>query len=127
MNPAILKIGRAVLGVAVVLVLFFTVRGWWTEYKSAPPTKASATSTVPAKETSSSDLPVEDASGTLVVLTDGLNLRAKPAIDGDQIRALEKKEKLKLLKRQGDWYFVSTSKNEEGWISANKSYTKLQK
>jgi uncharacterized protein YgiM (DUF1202 family) len=130
MNQSVLRLLRAVAGVTVVLVLFFTVRGYWTEYQTAPRLAApgaSESSTATAGDQSSSSAPVESVKGTLIVLTDGLNLRTKPAIDGDQVRALDKKEKLVLLKKQGDWYYVSTSKEEEGWISANKSYTKLQK
>jgi uncharacterized protein YgiM (DUF1202 family) len=129
MNASVLKILKAVAGLVVVAVIFFTVRGWWTEYQAAqdraPKTPPVSTQTADSK--SGQGLEAVPAEGTLIVLTDGLNLRDKPAIDGVQIRSLDQKEKLTLVKKQGDWYFVKTSKDEEGWISANKSYTKLQK
>jgi uncharacterized protein YgiM (DUF1202 family) len=122
-NQTLLRIVRAAVGVVVLFVLLTTVRGWWAEYKAAPrPVVASAETSASVNATQ-----VVPVKGTLIVTMEGLNLRDKPAIDGDQIRALKKNEKLTLLAKQGDWYQVSTSKEEEGWISANKSYTKLQK
>lgn len=128
MNQQILKMVRALVGIVVLLYLFFTIRGWWTEYKVAPkPSGLSVETTDTANGESGEGAPGVPAEGTLVVQIAGLNLRDKPAIDGAQIRGLEKNEKLSLIKRQGDWYYVSTTKDEEGWISANKSYTNLQK
>lgn len=128
MNQQILKMVRAVVGILVLLYLFVTVRGWWSEYKVAPnPSAQSVETTETANGESGEGDQGIPAEGTLVVQIAGLNLRDKPAIDGAQIRGLEKNEKLSLIKRQGDWYYVSTTKDEEGWISANKSYTNLQK
>lgn len=123
---------RAAIALVVLGVLVFTVRGWWTEYQSAPraSTETSATAE-PAADTDSTEDTGADADPAAktvrVVLTEGLNFREEPDATGKAIRGLKKGEKVTVVKKSGDWFQVTTVEGETGWITDNASYTREEK
>jgi len=135
MNRQLLHVLRAVAAVVVLTVLVLTVTRWWREYKDAPSSSATTTqsalppsasnkegSTTPAQASKSGK-----STDVVVVLINGLNLRKSPDSDAKAIRGLNKGERLTLIKTQGSWYMVKTSEGDEGWTSANPSYSKVEK
>lgn len=130
MNQNSLKLLRGAAGTVVLVVLLVVIRGWWSEYQTSPTSRSVSTetsSTASSDETKAPEVEKKDSPTTLTVLIDGLNLREKPAIDAKVVRGLKKKETLEVLELKGDWYQVKTPKDEEGWISANSSYTQVNK
>jgi uncharacterized protein YgiM (DUF1202 family) len=130
MNQNALKLLRGVVGTIVLLALLLVIRGWWSEYQATPTARSVSTETSATASSDETKTPAEEKNDKpmkLTVLIDGLNLREKPAIDAKVVRGLKKKETLEVLELKGDWYQVKTPKDEEGWISANSSYTQIKK
>jgi hypothetical protein len=111
----VLRVLRAVVGLAVLVFLLWIVNGWWKEYKAAPSSarQAPATSTSsPSAAAGGSEKPAETSpadktnqqSDTLVVLVKGVKLRTAPASDARVVRELTRNQKLVLLKKGGEWY-----------------------
>ncbi len=118
---------KAIVGLAVVLILLMTVMNWWGDYRQA----ASEISSNPT--TSTADVSSKDATGaaatqgTAVVLIEGLNFRKEPDTGGVTIRGLKKGEKLVVVASRPDWYQVKDSKNTVGWIAAKSQYVRIEK
>jgi len=135
-NRTVVTVIRAVLGLAVLIVLIMVVLGWWRDYKAAPSslsgsasTEASPTAGEQGSGTSAAGASADETPGqsdTLVVLVDGLDLRAEPSADAKSLRGLNKGERLVLVKKDGDWYRVKTTEGDTGWISANPGYTRVE-
>ncbi len=128
------KIVRAVLGLAVVGVLVFVLRGYWTEYKAAAPSKTAETTasvdasgapgTKPA-EPSPADQLAQNA--TVLVIIEGLNFRKQPDATGESIRGLKKGERLILVSTNNTWLQVQDTSGNVGWITNNPQYVKIEK
>jgi len=137
-NRTVMTVLRAIVGLIVLFVLLLVVMGWWREYKDAPTKDSGAATTTQtpspaAAEEGSGGSATEPPSGgsggeseTLVVLVDGLNLRVEPQSDAKAVRGLNKGERLVLVKKDGKWYQVKTSKGDAGWISSNPGYTRTE-
>lgn len=145
MNPGTIKLLKAVAAVVVLGVLFFTVLGYWRDFRSAartespgsqPATEAPpATSEEGSGEGQSAEKPAEQSPAdtpaakpdVVIVLIDGLNFRTKPAGDAEVLRGLDKGEQLTLVKTQSGWYQVKDSDGKTGWISSNPDYSRVEK
>lgn len=137
MNGNGAKALKAAAGIAVLLVLALTVRGWWGDYRQgvrttrdAPETTASveATSPIDAEGEGDSGETAEPApDNTVVVLIDGLNFRSAPKDDAKPLRGLDKGERLELLGERDGWYEVRDEDGATGWVSSNPSYTKTDR
>ena len=65
-------------------------------------------------------MPQEQEYSYAVVVSDGLNLRARPSVSSRKIDALSKGARVRVLKREEDsrWVFVRvTSSGLEGWMA----------
>lgn len=131
---------KALVGLVVLVVLFFLVVGWWRDYRQAEPaksTKGSVTATAtPSPEGSQGEKPAEKSEVTptdsaapqieyVVVLIEGLNFRPAPSSDSKPIRGLAEGEKLVLLSTEGSWYQVRADDGTEGWVSSSPQYSRI--
>lgn len=155
MNPLVGRTLKAVAGLIVLGVIVSVVAGWWGEYQRnaalRAPVGRETSSTAPASSTAAPDAqqgsqatkskstskhkPAETSpadaakpqSDIVVIQIDGLNFRPKPDAGSSPIRGLPKGERLILLQARDGWYQVRASDGTEGWISANKGYTSIEK
>jgi SH3-like domain-containing protein len=118
------KVIRALVGLAVLVILLVVVNGWWADYKNATPKSGSAetTSTAVAPETAP-----PAAGPTVLVLTDGLNFREKPDATGASIRGLKKGETFVLVSQSGSWLELSDAAGQIGWVNNNPQYVRIEK
>ncbi len=130
---------RAILGLAVLSIVFFMVFAWILDYRGG----GSAVSDVPGVETTATVTPEgEDATGEstpsteaapegaspsiIVVLIDGLNFRKEPSGGADRIGGLDEGEKLELISTENGWHKVKDSDGTVGYVSASTQYTRVQ-
>jgi uncharacterized protein YgiM (DUF1202 family) len=116
------KLVRALIGVAVIGLILVMLNSWWGEYRAA--SQASARSTSP---TSSPNPATTITPAKALVLTDGLNLRAKPDVTSNSIRGLKRGETLVVVGQSGTWAQVRDSGGTMGWVTNNPQYLKIQK
>jgi uncharacterized protein YgiM (DUF1202 family) len=139
-----MRILRAVSALTVLLVILLVVSGWWQDYREAVPggrgvvSEPTTASAEPASDTDDEDSDDGDskddkdkadanADGPEVeVLIEGLNFRESPSPDGKRIRGLKKGDKLTLIKTESGWHQVRASNGDEGWVSGNPQYTKIE-
>lgn len=120
------KLARGLVGLLVVVMLLVVVNSWWHEYRNASTfAKQEATSTPTAT-------PAPVAQKTVVVLTDGLNLRDKPDATGTTIRGLKHGEQYVLVGQIGPaasptWLQLRDAKGQLGWVTNNPQYLRVQK
>ncbi|MBI5232448.1 MAG: SH3 domain-containing protein [Coriobacteriales bacterium] len=132
---------RALLGLAIIVVLFFVVLGFWGQYRSArdsaarseeatiqPSKVEGAAAKSDSKSKASSKKAEEPKKGDKVVrvLIQGLNFRESPAPDANPIRGLDDGDTLLFISKEGNWFKVEDGQGVEGWVSANDQYTKLE-
>ncbi len=112
-------------GLLVLLILFVTINGWWSDYKKATPKRSSSetSSTVDASATAAPD----DAGQTVLILTDGLNFRQNPDATGVSIRGLKKGEQFILVSQNGSWLQIQDAGGTTGWVNNNPQYVKVSK
>ena len=138
------KIAKAVLGIAVVLVLFLIVANWWGDYRGAAAGAKAGKGSTATSSTVTGGTSVSPESGmgndsgataggtdappqVLIVSVDGLNFREQPDGQSKAIRGLSKGERVTLVATQGDWYKVEDSKGVIGYITSNPTYTEKPK
>lgn len=142
MSSNLMRYVRAIIGMAVLAAIAIVLSSWWGDYQSAQDRVARTDASLEASSTSTSTpsslatgkgsgrvyTPATITSGTKVVLIliDGLHLRARPLSDAKSIHALKKGESLTLLRKKGGWYEVKSTKYGKGWISANPTYTSIK-
>ena len=134
MNSTTVKALKAIAAVVVLVVLLLTVRGYLSDYREAPRTPAAEpTQTAEPPADSADTEPAADAEEPareetevkeLRVTIDGLNLRTKPDSTAEPVRGLKKDEVVTVVAKTGDWYEVTTEKDEKGFITDNPGYTK---
>jgi uncharacterized protein YgiM (DUF1202 family) len=61
----------------------------------------------------------------VVVLSDGLNLRAEASTGSAVVQVLSADQHLTLVEEGVGWYHVRTSEGVEGWVAAGGAYTQL--
>jgi uncharacterized protein YgiM (DUF1202 family) len=141
-NTVAIKVLKGAVGVLILVVLLMTVSRWWADYRDSA---AESRGSVPATEAAPPQGEGGDSSGSksdqaeaksasdaekpekvVVVLTDGLNFREQPDSDSNEIRALDKGDKLVYIKKQGNWYQVEDDDGTRGWVSARADYSKVQ-
>ncbi len=128
------RIGRAVAGIAVLLVLVMLVNGWWRDYRGDAPPVAPVEETTPTPdgvaeepEDETDEAPDEaESAGTVVVLIEGLNFRREPSRDGELIRGFGRGTRLEYLDTVEGWYHVRDEQGVEGYVSASPQYTELE-
>lgn len=134
-----LRLGRAIGGVLLLVVVLAFVLNWFGDFRSATSgTDAGqgAETTSTAEPTSTPEAgegegaaptsPAAGAGKTVVVLVDGLNFRSLPSRDGELIRGLDANEKLTLLGEESGWLKVKDSQGVEGYVSASAQYTRVE-
>lgn len=128
MNTQASRIAKGVAGVVVIVILFSVVSRWYGDYRDTVRANGSETTQTapPGGEGESTKTAPPKNAKTVVVLTNGLNFRDQPSREGNKIRGLKKGEKLVLIKTKSGWYYVQDSKGTRGWISASKSYTRVE-
>jgi hypothetical protein len=122
------KIVRALVGVAVIVVLLITVNGYYGEYKNAA--KATKTASTEASGSVDSTQVVAVVGGkTVAVLVDGVVLHTTPAANGPAVRSLKKGEQLILMGTTvSGWLQLRDSKNGKmGYVANNTANIQVQK
>ncbi len=61
----------------------------------------------------------------VLVLSDGLNLRAEASTASAVVQVLSVDQQLMLLEEGLGWYRVRTAEGVEGWVAAGGAYTRL--
>ncbi|MDY0087285.1 MAG: SH3 domain-containing protein [Coriobacteriia bacterium] len=130
------RVGRAIAGVIVLVLIFVLVNGWWRDYRrgEAPEKPAEETTSTPEAETEgdkAEEKPAEakpdaTAKGTVVVLIEGLNFRKEPSRDGTLIRGLSRGTRLVLLETVDGWHHVKDDTGVVGYVSSSTQYTEVQ-
>ena len=120
------KLVKAVLGIAVVLIVASVVYNWYGDYKSASHS-ASGTTTTRTVDASASQIATGSAGTTYgIIRIDGVNFRANPASNAKLIYGLKKGDKVVVLAKEGQWYKVKDGKGKTGWVTASTDYVALQ-
>ncbi len=126
------RIFRIVVPLVTLLVITTITWSWIAEYRSATRGGSNgsgeSTSTIGTEPGSSgeSTAGAEAPSEPYVrVITDGLNLRSRPATNAEVIKKLPAEERLELLERGSGWYRVRDAEGAEGWVAAGGRYSEL--
>jgi len=121
------KVIRALIGLAVVLVLLFTVRAWYDDYKVAARKAATAASSS-ASRTVDATAVVPVQGQRVAILVDGLSLRSAPETSTKAVRSLKKGEQLLLVGvTQSNWLQLRDTSGKLGFVLNNVSAVKVQK
>lgn len=143
MSTTTLRGARGAVGLIVLIALLLVVRGWWKEYRAAVEAQRRAASAERAQEASrtAGSETVGEGGGRpaapstsqarvrteVVVLIDGLNFRAAPSRTARAIRGLDRGERLLVIGERNGWYEVRDSDGTHGWVSANPTYTRVER
>lgn len=112
-----------VLGL-VVLVVYSMLSEYQRNRDTEPADET--TGTVETTEAVSPDgFDIPDGASYVIVLTDGLSLRAEAAPDGEVLKNLTVNQQLIVVDRAVGWYKVQDVSGAEGWVAAGDRYTKL--
>ncbi len=131
----LVRLGRRI-GAWVLLVVFVWIAySWYADFRSAPKSVTTPkTSTETTQSVESTGAAAGEGSATpdattpvVIVLAEGLNLRAKPMTSSDVIKKLKRGTSLELLETAAGWYRVRDAAGDEGWVAAGGNYTELSK
>ena len=134
------KVIKAIVGLAVLLILALVVSGYFSEYREAngggeDASQAETTPTTPPAEQGGeqpegeqtpSAVPASGKKDMVVVLIDGLNLRKEARTDSPTLGGLDEGDKLTLIGQTEGWYEVQTADGSRGWVSANPAYVRIE-
>jgi hypothetical protein len=122
------KIVRALVGIAVIVVLLITVNGWYGDYKNASRAKKTASTEASASVDSTQVVAVVGGK-SVAVLVDGVVLHATPATNGVAVRSLKKGEQLILVgTTMSGWMQLRDAKNGKlGYVVNNTANVQVQK
>jgi len=121
------KVVRAVIGLVVLVTLLVVVNGWYGEYKKAAHTKTRASVETSASVDSTQVVPVSGGQ-KVVILSDGVVLRATPATVGVAVRTLKKGETLILVGTAGSWLQLRDAHNGKlGYVTNSSTGLRVQK
>ncbi|MDO9556927.1 MAG: SH3 domain-containing protein [Coriobacteriia bacterium] len=138
-SGVVLRIVRYVIALALLFVVVLVFAGIVGEYRDArsqgsgttsEETTGSVVSTGSAESTAVPE--VEPTTGevtagqTVVVLTDGLNLRTDAVTSSIVIKRLALDSRLTLLEVATGWYRVRDAEGVEGWVAAGGQYTRVE-
>lgn len=125
----LVRAARMVIPWVALIVIVTMVLTYFGQYRSAgedgatgPETTATvdATATVTIGETT-----LKPGEPYVRVLSDGLNLRARPMTTSDSIKTFPKDELLILIEKGNGWYHVRDAAGDEGWVAAGGRYSEL--
>ena len=121
------KVIRALIGMAVVIVLLFTVRAWYDDYKVAARKATALASSSPSRTVDATAVvPVQGQ--RVAILVDGLSLRSTPETSTKVVRPLKKGEQLLLVGvTQSNWLQLRDAAGKLGFVLNNVSAVKVQK
>jgi len=131
-NPSFPRRLRAVFGVLVLIVVTAIILTWIGDFREAQRGGGTLRDT-----TESSDLPTEPAgpngaqsdnsaqqSQTLIVIVDGLNLRAGPDRGTRSLKVLSDGTELRILQKDGQSYKVEHPDGVTGYVMGNDEYVR---
>ncbi len=104
------------IGLALVVLVLWNLL---VDYRAALEEPKSATS-VEATQTV-----VTDGQAYVLVLSDGLNLRAEPSTASGVVKVLAADQRLGFIEEGVGWYHVRDADGVEGWVAAGGRYTQL--
>ncbi len=105
------------VGLIVVVTIAWSILTDYRAAVDAPETTSTVEATASAGVVS--DQPY------VVVLSDGLNLRAEPSTDAAVVSVLNADTKLALVEQGTGWYHVRLADGTEGWVAAGGRFTRL--
>lgn len=121
------KVIRALVGLAIVLVLLFTVRAWYDDYRVAA-RRVSKLSSSSTSRTIDATAVVPVQGQRVAILVDGLLLRSTPETSTKVLRPLKKGEQLLLVGvTQSNWLQLRDTSGKLGFVLNNTSAVKVQK
>jgi hypothetical protein len=121
------KIAKAAAGVVVLVVLVIVVNGWYGDYQKASHSKRLASSENSSSVEATLVVPVAGGKKVLI-LTDGVVLRATPAKGGSPVRTLKKGDQLILVGTVGPWLQLREARNGKmGYVENSTKTLKVQK
>jgi uncharacterized protein YgiM (DUF1202 family) len=105
----------------VVIIVFLFINWPRGETKEAGTVSATGEST---QTTSTTDSP-EDPGPQVEVVAETLNFRSRPDYDDKTvIKSLKRGERLKVLKKEGDWLFVELESGQSGYVVDKPTFIK---
>ena len=121
------KVIRGLIGLVVVLVLLFTVRAWYDDYRVAARKAATlASSSTSRTVEATAVVPVQGQ--RVAILVDGLSLRSAPETSTKVVRPLKKGEQLLLVGvTQSNWLQLRDPSGKLGFVLNNASAVKVHK
>lgn len=128
------RLVRRLVAWALLILLAAIAFSWYSDYRSAPKTPGTSTSTETTRSVEPTDVVDSSGEGTasgeaktpvVMVLAEGLNLRAEPRTNSDVIKKLKRGTALELLETANGWYRVRDDAGDEGWVAAGGNYTEL--
>lgn len=121
------KVVRALVGLAVLIVLLVTVNGWYGAYKQAARRQKIASVAASSTVESSQVVPVTGGK-KVAILVDGVVLRSTPASAGVPVRTLKKGEQLILVGTVGSWLQLRDATNGKlGYVVSSPASLQVQK
>ena len=114
----VFRLLRRVIPWIALAIVAFQVGTFWFEFRAAQ-VGATPSDTAAVVTPAVGDHKV-------VALVDGVKFRAKPATNAAIIEALNKGDTLEYRGKSGVWYKARDGKGQEGWVTANTAYTKIQ-
>jgi hypothetical protein len=122
------KVARAVIGVAILIALVVLVNNYYGQYKRATGSRAATTTSEPSSSANATEVIAVSGGGRVLVLANGVILRATPATTGATVRALKKGETLILVGTAGSWLQLRDAGNGKlGFVANDSKAVRLQK
>ncbi len=112
---------RFIVPWVLLLIVGAVLWGFISDYREA----RAAAEAEESAETTQQPGAVLTAGPYVVVLSDGLNLRAEASTTSPVVQVLSIDQQLVLLEEGTGWYHVRTADGVEGWVAAGGSYTQL--
>jgi len=121
-TSVLFRIARLVVPWVLLLIVGSVLWGFIADYrvaKDAAATQGSTETTVQAG--------INAAEPYVIVLSDGLNLRAEASTTSAVVQVLAADQQLALVEEGLGWYRVRTAEGVEGWVAAGGRYTQIVK
>lgn len=115
------RVTRVVVPWVALVVVVTSIVSMVSDYRRATDATDTATGSVEATSAGSA------ATGEpyVLILSDGLNLRAEPSTSAAVVSVLSKDEQLVYVGEAAGWYQVRRADGAEGWVAAGGRYTQL--
>lgn len=121
-TSVLFRIVRLIVPWVLLLIVGAVLWSFVTDYRAATDAAATGESAEATQQPG-----VSSTEPYVVVLSDGLNLRAEASTGSAVVQVLAADQQLTLVEEGLGWYRVRTADGVEGWVAAGGRYTQLVK